>query len=300
VLVLRHTSGSQILPWMSSKYQEIAGSKLRTSCHEWEYVLSGDSSTAFFNVELSPDSMMASDPSSGTDMPSPGHDEFIALQTWLSNQSDQSGYPDSNEDTLLEKLDIHMPPSLFNSPQSSSFPCSESSFEHESPVIEGSHVSLQLLGDEKAKNCDFFSEPPPSQRIFFRQKNACIAGLESCSTIALNTLRKLHVPRLAGQCIFQRSCELADISQPLMLDEILRMNAAAMQSINRMLECSCLEKLSQCLMTLIICDKLVSMNSRILQAEEQGGHAEKSIKKNPLATPASNIDGEMGRKGKKF
>ncbi|KAI9649716.1 hypothetical protein NHQ30_002297 [Ciborinia camelliae] len=241
--------------------------------------------------------MANNDQSSGNDMQVGGRDEFTALQTthtWLSNPYNQSGNPKNNGDNSLESLDLQIPPSLFNFPETFSLPLANDSFEHESSIFEESHsehILLQSLGDEEASNCDFSSQPI-LQHTSPQNKKTCAAGLESCSTAALNTLRKLHVPRLAGLCIFQKSCVIADVLPPPMLDEILRMNAQAMQSISRMLECSCIEKMSLYLMTCIICNKIVSVNSKMLAPGEQAGSSEEPDENYMTATPRLDINAE--------
>ncbi|QSZ34206.1 hypothetical protein DSL72_005795 [Monilinia vaccinii-corymbosi] len=57
----------------------------------------------------------------------------------------------------------------------------------------------------------------------------------------------------------------------------------------RMLECTCLERFSLCLMTCIICKKLVSVNSKTLQSEKQGGSSEVSNRNYTKSIPGLNL-----------
>ncbi|KAB8297868.1 hypothetical protein EYC80_001663 [Monilinia laxa] len=225
--------------------------------------------------------MNDSDPYSGICMTVPGHDESTVLQpthTLLSNPSRQKDYAKNDEDDFLESLDVQMPPSLFNLPEISYFTTASDSIDYESPIFEESqaeHVSLQSLGYRELSNFEFASKLSRQPKLP-REKRQCSSGLESCNSVAFSTLRKLHIHRIAGLCIFQKSPELENVSEPPILDEILKINAEAMQSVGRMLECPCIEKISLCLIACIICNKVVLINLRMLQSEQQGSSTEAS------------------------
>ncbi|KAG4030614.1 hypothetical protein MFRU_011g00720 [Monilinia fructicola] len=237
---------------------------------------------------------------SGISMTAPGHDECTVLQptnTLLSNPSRQYNYTKNNEDDFLENLDLQMPQSLFNLPEMLSFTPASDGIEHESPTFEIPQVegvSLQSLGYRELSNFESTSKLSRQPKTP-REKRFCASGLKSCNSAAFSTLRKLHIHPTAGLCIFQESSELAEVLRPPMLDEILEVNAEAMQTVSRMLECSCIEKISLCLVACIICNKVVSINLRMLQTEEQGGSSEASNRNCMMPIPGSSAAAEYWR-----